>query len=66
MVLRGKDDKKWGCQIRDTLAPCNLLMDEHQETHGKQFLRLEETVPGGLSGAISVSLLLGLKALLVP
>lgn len=47
---------------RDTLAPCNLLMNEHQETHGKQFLRLERR----LSQVAFHQLTPGLEALLVP
>ena len=37
----GRMIRRGDVKSRDTLAPCNLLMNEHQETHRKQFLRLE-------------------------
>ena len=52
---------------RDTLAPCNLLMNEHQETHGKQFLRLERRLSQVASRWCHFRQLTpGLEALLVP
>ena len=67
VVLRGKDDKKGGCQIQGYTRPCNLLMNEHQETHGKQFLRLERRLSQVASRWCRFRQLTpGLEALLVP